>query len=588
MAHLIDWGPGKLVLVLVLLSALGGGCDRGEETEPTPTTTTHGTGQVTQVASTSVATAAAPAVAEGVKLYLGAETLSNEPSGGSTNFECYGQCSYTWPFTLNVALKAQSYGYRLHVSRRFHLKLTLVHQGSETTLVDALRLSAGSPAQGTLGGQPLTGVPGDVLTLELTLPDGGTIMASEAGDPLFGGGGNSSFIILSPAEAPPSPTATPVVGGRLPSTRETTAGPAISVGPDGILHLAWADQTEGSPAIFYARSVDGGGSFSSPVVVADGGDAEARGAPAVAGGPAGAVALAWEEKKDGIWRIGFSRSTDGTEFTAPVSVGASARSGDRAQPALASGADGTLYLAWRDLSVGDTGGIFFARAASSASFGDGMEVSSYPEIQQDPVVAVDNQNRVHLAWSDRRDGPFAVYYARADDGDNFGVVKRVSEAEGDHIPSLAVDKDGGVHVAWASSLLYVYHTYYAFSADGGNTFSLGTMVNDPGPSVSLSPPLTAVAVTSDGMAYVAFLTDSIRDGRVIHYDRRSGGAFGEDITVAGGPDANTLSGPAIATDSQGRVFLAWGDSEQGPFRVHIAQARGGGAFDLEGAARVQG
>jgi hypothetical protein len=486
-----------------------------------------------------------------------------------------------------VPLDGESYGYRLYVSRRFHLKLTLAHQGSEAVLVDARRLSGGSPAEGTLGGKPLSGEPGDTLTLELTLPDGGIIVAHEAGDPLFGGGGSASIITLSPAKAPPSPIPTPVVGAHLPSTRDTTTGPAISVGTDDILHIAWADQSEGSPAIFYARSDDGGATFSVPLAVASGADAEARGAPAIAGGPAGAVSLAWEEKRGGAWGIAFTRSADGKSFTPPVLVGAPNRSGDRVQPALAAGFDGALYLAWRDLGVGDTGGIFFARSALSGNFAEETQVSPFPEIQEDPVLAVDGMNQVHLAWSDRRDGPLAVYYARADDGGTFGVARRISEAEGNHIPSLAVDDHGGIHIAWASSFFYVYHTYYALSADGGDTFSPGTMVNDGGPSVSVPPPLTAVSVSTEGTVYVAFLTDSPRDGKVIHYDRRSGSGFGTNVTVAGGKETNVLSRPAMAADSHDRVFLAWSDSEEGRFQVHVAKAEGGDAFRLEEAAHLQ-
>jgi hypothetical protein len=385
----------------------------------------------------------------------------------------------------------------------------------------------------------------------------------------------------------PTPKPTPVLGARLSPTRETTNGLAISVGPDDILHIAWADESEGSPAIFYARSDDGGATFSVPLVVASGADAEARGAPAIAGGPAGTVALAWEEKRAGAWGIAFSRSTDGASFTEPTLVGAPSRQSDRVQPALAAGPNGVVYLAWRDLSVGDTGGIFFARTALSGSFGEETQVSPFPEIQEDPVLAVDGMNRVHVAWSDRRDGPFAVYYARADDGVTFGVARRISEAGGNHIPSLAVDDHGGIHIAWASSFFYVYHTYYAVSADGGDALSPGTMVNDGGPSVSVAPPLTAVGVSTEGTVYVAFLTDSPRDGKVIHYDRRSGSAFGTDVTVAGGKEAHTLSRPAMATGSQGRVFLAWGDSEEGRFQVHVAEAKGGNTFRLEEATRVQ-
>ena len=528
------------------------------------------------------------AVAEGVRLYLRDNQLSTEPppANASARFECYGSCSFTWPMTLTVALKAQSYGYRLDVNRRFHLKLTLTHEGRETVLVEASRLSAGSPTQGTLGGQPLDGIPGDVLTLELSLPDGGTVVAHEGGGGLMGdlfggGGGSASFITLSQAEPPPSPTPTPIVGARLPPTRGTSSGPAIAIGPDDTLHIAWSDQSEGSPAIFYARSTDGGVSFSLPIVVAGGLDVEARGAPTIAGGPNGAVAIAWEEKRGGVWGIAFSHSADGENFGVPTLVGDPDATGDREQPTLAAGPEGTLYLAWRDLRVGESGGIFFNRATAEGGFDPETPVSPFPEFQGDPVLAVDGQGRVHLAWTDRRDGPRTIYYARADDSVTFAAVRTVSE-EGSHIPSLAVDKDGGLHLAWAWPIAYVYHTHYAVSTDGGHTFSPEDMLNDGGPSVSVSPPNTAVGVSTEGTVYVAFRTSSPRDGVVIHYDRRKDGRFGRDVTVAGGKEVSAPSRPAMASDSQGRIFLAWGEHEGGSFQVYLARAEAGGDFSPKG------
>jgi hypothetical protein len=558
-------------------------------TMPAPTATPRRDAS-SPIPGRSVTVTPTPRAVEGAKLYLRDKLLSTEPPAANTSarFECYGACAYTWPMTLTVPLTARSYGYRLDISSRFSLKLTLTHAGNTSVLVDARRLTAGSPAQGILGGAVLAGAPGDVLTLELTLPDGGQIFAHRSGsggltDELFGGGsgGSASFIILSQAEPPPTPSPAAPVGARLAANRGASSGPAIAAGPDDTLHVAWAAASEGSPAIFYARSSDGGVTFSAPVTVARGPDAAARGAPAIAGGANGAIAIAWEEKRDGVWGIVYSHSTDGKSFSPAVLMGSPTADSDRSDPTLASAADGTLYLAWRDLRVGETGGIYFARAAAGGDFGTETAVSPYPEFQGDPVLAVDQQGRVHLAWTDRRDGPAAVYYAHADDGVTFGAARRISQ-DGSHTPSLALDKNGGLHLAWASPLLYVYHTHYISSKDGGDTFGQEVMLNDGGASVSVSAPLTAIAAGTDGTVYVAFRTNSPRDGTVLHYDRAKNGAFGRDVTLAGDKGSPAPSQPAMTSDSRGRVFLAWGENVAGTFQVYLARAEAGGEFSPKG------
>jgi hypothetical protein len=314
-------------------------------------------------------------------------------------------------------------------------------------------------------------------------------------------------------------------------------------------------------------------------VVASGPDAQDRGAPVVAAGPSGLVVISWEEKRAGAWGIAFSRSTDQKSFSTPLWVGDVGAAGDRVQPAVACSKEGTVYLAWRDLRGGEAGAIYLARGTAQGGFDPEIAVSPYSAFQGDPILAVDGRGRVHLAWSDGRDGSLAVYYARANDGVTFGAAKRVSLAEGNHIPSMALDKGGGLHLAWASQFSNVYHTYYATSADGGDSFSPGYMVNDGGQSVSVDPPLTAVGIGSDDTVFVAFHTNSPRDGGVIHYDRQASGSFGTDVTVAGRKGGDTVSRPALASDSRGHVFLAWGDSSVGPFLVYVARAQNGGTLD---------
>jgi hypothetical protein len=393
-----------------------------------------------------------------------------------------------------------------------------------------------------------------------------------------------------------APTASFSANANTPTDHWTTSGPAISFGPDDILHAAWADQTANGPAILYAQSANAGRPLTQTVTVAGDTGADARGAPTIAGGPNGSVALAWEEQRDGAWHIAFSRSPDGKQFTAPVLLDTLGGPGDELQPTLAAGPDGALYLAWCEVGPNDTSVLFSTRGATDGSFPTGRPVSSEGGMQADPTLLVDRQGRVHIAWTGVSEGTPAIYYAWSDDGSSFGQAIKASQGKGEQLPSLAQDVNGHLHLAWAglfgytrlalpagvpasSVALPVYYAFYALSSDGGTTFTPPVAVNDGGSSVSAAPPQTAVAAGDTGTAYVAFLTSSARDGVVLHYDRGKDGQFGEDITLAEAESAP--GGPAMAADGHGRVVVAWAERGSGTLVVRVALAENGRPFASE-------
>ena len=105
--------------------------------------------------------------------------------------------------------------------------------------------------------------------------------------------------------------------------------------------------------IFFARSSDGGASFSAPLNLSDSvaGDGKGRinrdiwhnGSLDLVAGPNGAVYAAWTEYEGPLW---FTRSNDGgTTFSKPQRVAGGESAKPARAPALAL-ADRTLYLAW--------------------------------------------------------------------------------------------------------------------------------------------------------------------------------------------------------------------------------------------------
>jgi hypothetical protein len=200
--------------------------------------------------------------------------------------------------------------------------------------------------------------------------------------------------------------------------------PRLVRSPDGReVFLLWQEivfsgGTHGGEA-FFARSTDGGRTFSDPLNLSEttAGCGKGRltaerwdnGSLDLVRASAGTLYAAWTEYQ-GPLRL--SRSTDGgASFSSPTHVAGSNASPARG-PSLAVGPNGTLTLAW---TVGEdaSADIHIAR------FTDGGRTIEAAEIPQDtdghsdaPKITVGNDGTLHLVYAESPKGPFRTYHVR--------------------------------------------------------------------------------------------------------------------------------------------------------------------------------
>jgi hypothetical protein len=119
-------------------------------------------------------------------------------------------------------------------------------------------------------------------------------------------------------------------------------GPALAVGDDGVLHLAWytAEGPNGR-GVFVSRLAPDGTAVGAPVRVASE-ESKARHPALLVSGRE--VVLAWRESRDGVTRILVKRSRDGgATWESPREAARSTGAAD--QPLLVQGPDGPT-LSW--------------------------------------------------------------------------------------------------------------------------------------------------------------------------------------------------------------------------------------------------
>lgn len=202
----------------------------------------------------------------------------------------------------------------------------------------------------------------------------------------------------------------------------------LAQGPTGDLYAAW---TEYEGRLWFARSEDGGASFSEPTTVFDG-DPLPAGGPALAVGEDGTVHLAWGVGADPAADIYYSRSLDGgRSFSTPRAVFESA--GHAWAPDLAVGPEGTVHLVYADSPEGPLRQyrILYSRSENGARFSDPQELPAVPQEHyvsaNFPHIGINGDGRTLVVWElfeDPRRRPRALGYA-VSDGGGFGEARLV-------------------------------------------------------------------------------------------------------------------------------------------------------------------
>jgi len=310
--------------------------------------------------------------------------------------------------------------------------------------------------------------------------------------------GGVSNVLLARVGADGRPGAAVRVNDRPGDAAPHEQAPAqVAVGPEGAVYLLWQNNTKVPGRRFpasdlrFARSVDGGRTFSPAVTVND----DAGGIPSshtfhdLSVAPDGTVWVSWidSRRKDAARaarpkpatppdaaghghghkhgmgdeddlppsEVRVAKSTDGGRTFGPSLVVDTAPC-PCCRTTLAFGPDGAVYVGWRKEYGGDVRDVVVARlGAGEAAFSAPVRVHQdawvFPACPHTgPSLAVDALGRVHVGWYTGREGRQGLWYARSDDGGrSFGAP--VALVTGPDVPpsQVAVSADGDeVLAAW--------------------------------------------------------------------------------------------------------------------------------------------
>jgi hypothetical protein len=310
--------------------------------------------------------------------------------------------------------------------------------------------------------------------------------------------------------------------------------PSIGVDGEGTIYVAWRDGRNGNADIFFARSTDGGKTFSKNRQLNDDRGVAYQGNPTLAANPKGLVAVAWTDARNGKDDIYITVSKDqGRTFSANRRVNDDPETTAHSHPSLAVDEAGTIYAAWEDFRK-DNSDIYLAKSGDGGvTFSANRKVNddsgSAPQIS--PSLAIGPSGQILVAWGDFRNsavtlgpphsatgeeqrweesraGNADIYLARSlDGGKTFSSNVRLNDDPGtaaQAFPSLTINAQGAVAVAWEDFRNGDSDIYMTQSPDGGQTFGPNRRVNDDAgkadqyhPSVTLGPNGRAYLIWTD-------------------------------------------------------------------------------------------
>jgi hypothetical protein len=188
-----------------------------------------------------------------------------------------------------------------------------------------------------------------------------------------------------------------------------SSGPSIAAGFDGGIHIVWCEvsATSAEKLIFYSRSNDNGLTWSAKQLLALENQKEGSGVssqPTVGVSDDGVVHAAWVDVTPGKIApdIFYAKYENGT-WSKPTNVSCAARIAQ--QPVIACGRQHKVFLTWVDNSRKEMAqDIWCSLDSHELGFSKPFNISNTPGVSNHPAMTADRRGRVVIVWSDTTSG----------------------------------------------------------------------------------------------------------------------------------------------------------------------------------------
>ena len=211
------------------------------------------------------------------------------------------------------------------------------------------------------------------------------------------------------------------------------------------------------------------------------------------------------------------------------------------EPSLAVDSSGYAHIAYQAQDSVDFDSDIYYATNAGGSFVNTLLTSSGTADESAPSIAVDGDQKVHIAYTTDAGGDSEVVYHTNVGG--WGSTVVTNNSQDDYYPSIAVGVTGTVHIAYERWATVTSQVYYA-NNDGGWSSELV-------PSGVTHAVHAAIAVDAGGRPHIVFL-GQVALGYAGFYATKSGGSWAVSQPVS----FDTGGDPTIAVDAFGKAHIA--------------------------------
>jgi predicted secreted protein with PEFG-CTERM motif len=341
--------------------------------------------------------------------------------------------------------------------------------------------------------------------------------------------------------------------------------PQMAVSGNNV-YVVWNDNSTGKYGILVAKSTDSGTTFGAPVDISRNIGSSASPQFAVSGND---VYVVWQAKTTGKYQIIFAKSTDGgATFSTPANI--SNNSGDSSYPKIAVFGN-NVYITWSFTVTKKDYDVLFTKSNDGGStFSTPVNISNNLGDSGLPQMSVSGNN-VYVTWENDGLGNFEVFVAKStDNGNTFTFPVNVSNNKAPSGAPQIIASGKNVYVSWMDKTPGNYDVFVTKSNDAGSTFSAPVNVSNTQKDSGYQQ------ITASGNNIYLVWTETISDKNYDVFFAKStdgGSTFGAPVNISNnvGP-----SGWAVVT-APNNIYVAWEDSTAGNYDMFITKSTDDGS-----------